>query len=84
LKFISDNKITEQENRKKFYLPMLELVKKNYPDSKFKETHFHWYLSRCSRQQKLKLETDHIVSVPLVNKKNDKKIIKKIKIKKIK
>lgn len=61
-KFITNKKLLESDNRKAFYPELLELIKKDFPESKFHETHFYWYVSRYIKQANLGLALDHIDS----------------------
>lgn len=59
--FIMENGLLEADNRKERYAELEEMVKAEFPDSKFQRTHFYWYLARASKQQRLGLPTDRIV-----------------------
>lgn len=82
---IAEKKILKDSNRKRFYTEILEAVLKLNPKSKFKETHFHWYLSRFARQQRLELglECLHRIVVDFKPVEKEKETIKVKKIKKV-
>ena len=73
LKLIKDGKLFEGHG-KEAGLKVVEVVKKEFPKSKFSLTHYFWYISRYSRQVSQKLGTDHlyVVDGPNLNKKAKK------------
>ena len=82
---IAKKEMITDSNRKRHYDDVLAAVLELNPTSKFSETHFHWYLSRFARQQRLEMAIDCLHKIdggfkPL--KKKVKKIKKVNKIKK--
>lgn len=63
-KFINDNNLLESDNRKAKYLELEEMVKKEFPNSAFKKTHFFWYISRAAKQKALNLGMTHLITIP--------------------
>lgn len=59
--FIMEHGLLEADNRKGRYAELEEMVKAEFPESKFQRTHFYWYLARASKQRRLGLPTDRIV-----------------------
>lgn len=62
-KFIEDKKLLECDNRKAEYINLLELVKKDFPNSKFQKTHFFWYISRAKKQLENNLGLEHLKTI---------------------
>lgn len=78
MNFIKDNNLLKSDNRKGKYDELLKIVLKEFPDSKFKKTHYFWYISRYQRQMNEGLGVDHLISSPKVEeKKVEKKEVKK-------
>lgn len=77
------------ESRKKQFAFIALVVKKYYPNSKFNLAHYGWYISRQNKYRELGLRTDRlqkstaeIYDLLEAKKNNNKKEIKKNKVKK--
>jgi hypothetical protein len=61
--YIASKNLLDSDNRKAAFDELLNLVKKDFPESKFQKTHFFWYLSRAAKQKEHGLGLDHLVTI---------------------
>lgn len=56
--YVGKNQVLKSDNRKAFYPKLKEEILKVFPDSKFNENHYYWYLNKYKQQEKLGLGLD--------------------------
>lgn len=56
--YVGKNQVLKSDNRKAFYPKLKEEILKIFPDSKFNENHYYWYLNKYKQQEKLGLGLD--------------------------
>lgn len=56
--YVGKNQVLKSDNRKAFFPKLKEEILKVFPDSKFNENHYYWYLNKYKMQEKLGLGLD--------------------------
>lgn len=80
--YVTKNKVLKSENRKAFYPKLKEEILKVFPDSRFNENHYYWYLNKYKTQEKLGLGLDCLKQVKKEVKKEIEKTSKVLENKK--
>lgn len=80
--YVTKNKVLKSENRKAFYPKLKEEILKIFPDSRFNENHYYWYLNKYKTQEKLGLGLDCLKQVKKEVKKEIEKASKVLENKK--
>lgn len=80
--YVGKNQVLKSDNRKAFYPKLKEEILKVFPDSKFNENHYYWYLNKYKMQEKLGLGLDCLKQIKKENKKEIEAKNKKLENKK--
>lgn len=67
--YVTKNQVLKSDNRKAFYPKLKEEILKIFPDSKFNENHYYWYLNKYKVQEKLGLGLECLKQIKKDNKK---------------